>query len=322
MYGFGGDPVGWKGKGKYDFGSARARYDSIADKVDGPRVYDKPSAPDLDLVDPRGKKISSTSENPIVLAVDVTGSMDRWPGEIFDRLPLLYQTLAKYKEDAEFCFAAIGDAYSDQFPLQVNDFAKGLDLEKKLKALFPEGNGGGQHSESYELFAYFMLNHCDTPKAKSPFLLVFGDEKHYGHVNGSQVKHYIGDVVEKELEAMQVWKALMNKFNVFYLHKAYGRGDEPDVDREVVAYWTETIGKQRIIELPSMERAVDVAMGLIAKHWGEYADFGKSLDARHDDSKLKATVHRSLKFVDPAPSPNSMMPGKSGSKMTKRLDGA
>ena len=60
-------------------------------------------------------------------------------------------------------------------------------------------------------------------------------------------------------------------------------------------------------------------MGLIARHWGEYTDFTKSLDARHDDSKMKGTVHKSLRHIDADPAPMSVMP-KTKSKLTKPLD--
>ena len=46
----------------------------------------------------------------------MTGSMANWPFEIFDRLPLLYNTLSQYREDLEICFAAIGDAGVDRSP--------------------------------------------------------------------------------------------------------------------------------------------------------------------------------------------------------------
>ena len=67
-----------------------------------------------------------------------------------------------------------------------------------------------------------------------------------------------------------------------------------------------------------MERAVDVAMGLIAKNWGEYDDFSLNLDARHDDSALKASVHTSLRHIDDVLAATSVMPGKK-SKLTKSL---
>jgi len=317
MYAWGGSTSDWKGKKSYDFGSARARYDKIAASVKGPRAYSLRAEPDMALVNPKGKIITSESENPIVIAVDVTGSMSTWPGEIFDRLPLLYQTLAKYKPDLDISFAAIGDATVDSFPLQVNDFAKGNDLEAKLKALGCEGGGGGHITESYELFGYFMLEHCKTPKAKSPFMLIYGDETFYDNVDSRQVKHYIGDDLQNPLGSNDMWRSLMQKFNIYFMQKPYGSGDA-GTTREVRGIWAAALGDQRIIQLPSYERAVDSGMGLIAKLWGEYADFGKSLDARHDDPGVKATVHKSLRHIDDKPAVVSVM-SKKGKTMTKSL---
>ena len=318
MYSWGGDTKDWRGSKRYDYGSARARYDRAASAAGatGPRAYIRAAAPDEKITDPKGKVISSDSADPVIFAVDVTGSMASWPAEIFDRLPLLYQTLAKYRPDAEFSFCAIGDATTDQFPLQITDFDKNINgLEKKLKALGCEGGGGGQLTESYELFGHFMDAHCKTSKATSPFLLICGDEAFYEKVDPSQVKHYIGDRLESAISSEKIWGSLLQKFNLYLLHKPYGDGGDLSSDKEIKSKWAKAIGMQRIIDLPSADRVVDVAMGLIAKHWGEYGDFTKNLDARHDDSKLKATVHKTLRFIDVDPVATSVLlkdPSKSG----------
>jgi hypothetical protein len=320
MYGWGSDTTSWKGPKKYEYDSARSPYlDKLgsSSKAKGPRSYMSRSSPDMDLVNPRGKNITSDSENPIILGVDVTGSMATWPAEIFDRLPLFYQTLSQYRKDVEISFAAIGDAYCDSYPIQVTDFTKELDLEKKLNALCPEGGGGGQVSETYELFGHFLLNHCETPNAKTPFLFLFGDEKFYDTVNPDQIEHYIGDKVQSAPNSNEVWKGLMQKFNVYLLHKPYGYGDSSSVDKEVVDHWAKAIGRQRIIELPSKERAVDIAMGIVAKHWGKFSDFGDNLSARQDSSS-SAPVYDSLRMIDdPSTSNHSVVTRKaSGDKTT------
>jgi len=321
MYGWGGSTSDWKKPGKYGFDSARSPYlDKLAKDASakGPRTYTRRDEPDMKLVDAKGKTISTDSENPLVVAVDVTGSMSSWPAEIFDRLPLLYQTLSQYKPDLEICFAAIGDANSDRFPLQVNDFAKGVGLEDKLKALCPEGGGGGQISESYELFGYYMLEHCNMPKAKSPFLLVYGDEKFYNEVKPEQVSHYIGDTLQAPLNSADVWKKLQQKFNVYFLQKRYGDENDSITDAAVKQHWANALGKQNIIDLPSCDRAVDVAMGLVAKQWGEFKDFKENLSARQDEDEAK-TVYSSLRFVDGDPSAKSVVSGKNLTKRTMSL---
>ncbi|MFH1511575.1 MAG: hypothetical protein ABIF10_07845 [Candidatus Woesearchaeota archaeon] len=326
MYSWGGSTADWKKPGAYKYDSARSPYlDKLASasKAKGGRSYVRNDEPDIGLVDPFGKKISSDSENAIVVAVDVTGSMSSWPGEIFDRLPLFYQTLSQYRPDLEVCFAAIGDATCDQYPLQVNHFGKGVSLEDNLKALGCEGGGGGQISESYELFGYFIHTHCELKNAQSPFLLIYGDEKYYLHVDKSQVKHFIGDSLEGKVESAAIWKGLLQKFNTFYLHKPYGSGGEPAVTSEVGDYWAKVLGRQRVIELPSCDRAVDVAMAIVARYWGQYGDFRKSIKARHDDSEISPVEH-SIRFlpVDPAGpiTRNSRLLASRSTKASRRLD--
>jgi len=323
MYSWGGDTDNWKGSGSYDFDSARKPYlDKLAaDAGSGPRTYNTSRDADMKLVGPNGKTISSDSKNPIILGVDVTGSMSTWPAEIFDRLPLLYQTLSQYKEDVELAICAIGDAYVDQYPLQVNHFGKALELEEHLKAIGAEGGGGGQVSETYELFGHFMQNHCDIPNAESPFLIMFGDEKFYNTIDRDQIKHYIGDDVPDSPDANAMWQDLMLKFNVYFLQKPYGsRGG---TTREVKDHWARALGDQRVIDLPSRERAVDVAIGLIARHWGQYGDFTDNMGARQDSDEIKS-VDKSLRFVpntgvDPITRRSRLLASGKGSKSV-RLD--
>ncbi len=302
MYAWGGsDPGSWHGSGSYDYGAARARYDQTAQSagLTGSRNYTRRRVPDTALTDPRGKIISSESADPIIIGIDETGSMASWPGEIFDRLPLFCQTLWKYRPNAEFAICALGDAFSDQYALQVTDFTHDpRELEARVKALGCEGNGGGQSKESYELFGYYMLNKCRTLNATSPFLIIYGDEAFYPEVNPAQVRHYIGDRIEAPIPAQQIWRGLQQCFNVYHLHKPYDSGAS---NGTIVAGWETTLGQERVIKMEEEKRAVDHALGLIAKHWGEYEDFSQNMNARHDDAAMKNSVHNSLRHINAAP---------------------
>lgn len=299
MYSWGDDTATWNNPGKYDYGSAKKPYlDDLAKDAasKGPRDYSSKRMPKLDLINPKGKTIVSESENVVIIGIDGTGSMQHWPAEIFDRLPLLYQTLSKYRDDVEISFSVIGDAISDQWPTQISAFGKGVTLDDYLKALCAEGGGGGGMHESYELFAYFMQNHCKTLKAKSPTMIIMGDEMFYDKINPKQVKHYLGDALQEPLDARMVWQDLSNRFDIYLLRKSY-----PNHDKEIEDQWSEAIGKQKIIPLYDPTRVVDVALGIIAKKWGHFDDFGKNLSARQDD-KNKELVMASLRaasIIDP-----------------------
>lgn len=302
MYCWGDDMSGWERPEAYAYkGPAAARAARAAAKAAsdqrGGRQYLKRREPDMSVVSPQGKVIETHSANPIVVAVDVTGSMAHWPFEIFDRLPLLYQTLSQYRPDVELCFAAIGDAHSDRFPLQVGRFARGLALEDQLGALYGEGGGGGGARESYELFAAFLLERARAPEAVRPLLIVFGDEGFYPEVDPRQATYHFGagpageGARRRALDSAQVWRAVAEAWNVFHLRKPYGEAGGR-ADRQIQAQWEDVLGPERIIALDSAERAVDVALGLIARLWGHYEDFESNMGARQDAAKVRAVGQR------------------------------
>lgn len=320
MYSWGDDTGAWKNPGAYKYDSARKPYldDLAKDAADkGPRSYAAKSTPNLKLVDPKGKTIKTESEDVVILCVDGTGSMQTWPAEIFDRLPLLYQTLSQYRPTVEFSFSVIGDATAaDRWPTQVTDFGKGVSLDEYLEALKAEGGGGGGARESYELWAYFINQHCETPKANSPTLIIMGDEGFYPKIDPDQVKHYFGDTLQAPLDSKAVWQELANRFDLYLLRKSYS--SHSGLDEQIKTQWAEAIGSQRIIPVEDPLRVVDVAMGLVAKKWGKFGDFKTNLAARQDGENIE-TVMKSLRAVSVAlpESPKSTYDKKSGKKSVK-----
>jgi ribosomal protein S27AE len=303
MYSWSEDTSDWYGSGSYSYGEAGSEVRSAAASaaaVAGPRTYGGKSGPNVAMIDPH-KRITTQSANPVVVAVDVTGSMANWPFEIFDRLPLLYNTLSQYREDVEICFAAIGDASWDRWPLQVTEFAHGYDLEQQLNALYGEG-GGGDAPESYGLFAWWVENHVTTPRANRPFLIVFGDAPMHETIPRAQIERLLGDrpnsgglldrifgngADAKDLNAVECWRRLAAVWNVWFLRRPTGRrGDE--VDRQ----WSTALGADHVFRIDDEQRAVDYAMGLIARSWGRFEDFQSNLRARQDESKVKTVAEK------------------------------
>lgn len=308
MYSWSDDTSDWYGSGSYTFGEGGKEVRSAAAAAAaarGPRTYEARKGPTHpELINPK-KRISTKSANPLIVAVDVTGSMANWPFEIFDRLPLLYNTLAQYREDLEICFAAIGDAKADRWPLQVTEFAHGYDLEQQLGSLYGEG-GGGDAPESYGLFAWWVENHVEVPNAQAPFLIVFGDAPMHPTIPRDQVTGLLGDSDPREggvvptswaerlfgsspseFDSLETWQRVARKWNVWFLRRPTGRrGDE--VERQ----WAEAVGPKRVFQIDDEQRAVDYAMGIVARAWGHFDDFETNMRARQDESKVKAVAER------------------------------
>ena len=283
MYSWDEDTSGWYGSGTYRYGSTGAtKRKSAAEraKARGPRTYEKKSGPNEKIIDPR-KHLRSTSTNPLIVAVDVTGSMASWPFEIFDRLPLLYNTLSQYREDLEICFAAIGDAQVDQWPLQVTTFASGYDLEQLLGSLYGEG-GGGDAPESYGLFAHWVNTHVEVPNAaEPPFLILFGDAPMHPKTPGQQIAHYLGNQGKRDIDSLQAWQELGQTWNTWFLRRPTGKPGDA-VDQQ----WGRAISEQKIFHIQDEQRAVDYAMGLVARAWGHFGDFQDNLRARQSEDTV------------------------------------
>jgi hypothetical protein len=207
--------------------------------------------------------------------------MASWPMEIFDRLPLLYNTLSQYREDLEICFAAIGDAKVDRWPLQVTSFASGFDLEQLLGSLYGEG-GGGDAPESYGLFAHWVNSHITIPKLdEPPFMIVFGDVTMHPNISKSAVNHYLGDSISGDIHSIGAWKTVTETWNTWFFRRPTGKpGDH--VDKQ----WGKAIGEQKIFHIADEQRAVDYAMGIIARSWGNFPNFQENMRARQSDEKV------------------------------------
>jgi hypothetical protein len=295
MYSWDGDTSSWYGKGKYRFGTGGADLRAKAAKraaASGPRTYGDKAGPNEKIINPQ-QHIRTDSKNPLIIAIDVTGSMANWPFEIFDRLPLLYNTLSQYREDLAICFAAIGDAGCDRWPLQVTPFATGFDLEQLLAALYGEG-GGGDAPESYGLFAHWVNTHIQIPElSEPPFLIVFGDVSMHPKTPKGQVAQYLGDSVGRDVDAIKAWQQVGKTWNTWFLRRPTGKQGDV-VDQQ----WSKAIGGQKILRIRDEQRAVDYAMGLIARAWGRFQDFQDNMRARQSEDKV-AELSKPIAMVCP-----------------------
>lgn len=289
MYSWDDNLEDWAMPGAYAFDGAHgARRQAEARKAAaaGPRTYHTRSGPLWTLVDPNRVR-QTESHNPLVIAVDVTGSMQRWPFEIFDRLPLLYNTLSQYREDLEVLFVAIGDARCDQWPLQVTEFGRGYALEQQLKALYGEG-GGGDEPESYGLFSYWlnrMVELREAPQQK-PLLIVFGDAPMHEQVSGAEIRGVLPEDASQGTSAVSEWRKVTQTWNTWFLRRQGKRNDR--IDQQ----WSQALGHEQIIHIEDEPRAVDYAMGLVARHWGKLDDFRRNMSARQSAASVQKVLNQ------------------------------
>ena len=284
------NPVDWKG---YDFDAARKTYDMHVG-----RSYSDAKADNTRVTDLVPTSISTDSKNPLVVLIDVTGSMGDWPAVMFSKLPYMDNECKEYLgEDVEISFAAVGDAHSDNYPIQIRPFKKGRDMEEELKALVIEGNGGGQARESYELTALYYAKNAKMPNAERPVMIIIGDEGFYEHISTAHAA--LAHVkAEKELSTKEMFDDLKEKFSVYLIRKPYESGMGSDA--HIQKTWEDLVGKEHIATLPSADRVVDVIFGILAQEKDKVGYFKKEIEDRQRPDQV-ATVYKSLKTIQALP---------------------
>lgn len=247
---------------------------------------EKMSRSNLDpVMQPKNRRLTCKAESPLVLACDVTGSMDVLPKIFLGKAPMVVREIVtrKYLADAACSVCGIGDVVSDQAPLQFGEFAPPKETGDWLARVYAEGNGGGQSVESYEFAAWFYANRCALPKAETPFFFFTGDEGFRDTLTKSELDEYFGGDNGEATTAVQAFKDLQRKFkgNVFLIHRKYG-GD----DAGIVRQWEKVLGADHVIRLQSDQAVADVILGIIAVVGG-----ARTLDGYCKDMATRTDVN-------------------------------
>ncbi|MFC1697382.1 hypothetical protein ACFL1H_03550 [Nanoarchaeota archaeon] len=280
------DPGPWRG---HDFKHNRKKYDQHVG-----RSYDNARKSNKKAKDLLYKTISTKSKSPLVIACDVTGSMGDWPATIFSKLPYLELEGKEYLgKDMQISFAAVGDAYTDSYPLQIRKFCSGTGLKKRLEELIIEGHGGNQQRETYDLAALYYSKNCDMPNAIKPVFIFIGDEGLYEKVDKHQAKEWTNIELTKDLTYEGVLKDLQKKFSVYLIRKPYDRGygnEMGPTDKKIYKQWSDVLGADHISLLPSADRVVDVIFGILARETNRYEYFEEEITDRQKPEQVKEVM--------------------------------
>ena len=226
-------------------------------------------------LDPQGLKLRESRDNAdhpastaILIGLDVTGSMGRVVRGIHANLPQLHELLLghQYVTDPQICFAAVGDATCDRVPLQVGQFESDNRMDENLENVILEGGGGGQNTESYELMLYVAARHtatdCWEKRQKKGYLFLIGDELAYPAVSQAQIARLIGPELQADLPLAQVVVEALQRYHVYFIipgGASHGR------DPQLLAFWEQTLGPQRVILLQDpgeTSECIALAIGL------------------------------------------------------------
>lgn len=158
---------------------------------------------------------------PVILALDVTGSMGAACSEVAAALGKITVNLFEKFKDVEFCIMGIGDLAYDEAPIQMSQFESDIRIAEALDKLFIEAGGGGNGYESYTAAWYMGLYHtrldCFDKQNRKGIIITMGDEPLNPYLPSEALRGALGSEVNSDIETMKLFNEAIKKFDIFHI---------------------------------------------------------------------------------------------------------
>lgn len=216
------------GGGSYSYNTSVARANAVYKSMDRSEVFTSTSLnPQMDIKNKVRECVDSEEHPnafPIIIGLDVTGSMGRIPYELItNTLPqIMKKIMDEGVKDPQVCFLGIGDSRSDSAPLQVGQFESSDELmEKWLKLVYLEGHGGGNGGEDYGLAWYFAARHTSIDSFKKHgrkgVIITIGDEPVHMTISRNSIKELFGSA-EVDVNVTSILDEARSEWDVYHIN--------------------------------------------------------------------------------------------------------
>ena len=187
---------------------------------------------------------------PVILALDVTGSMGTAATEVAKKLGVIMGDIYDDDDipDVEFCVMAIGDLYCDSAPIQISQFESDVRIAEQLDKVWFEGGGGGNKWESYTAAWYMGVNHCKLDcwkRGKRGIIITLGDEQLNPELQAPKISKFVGDENREDIDTKALYAEACEKYEIHHIsvddrHSSYRHNNYNDrVDKS----WKPLLGQ-------------------------------------------------------------------------------
>lgn len=199
--------------------------DNLTGRTTGGQSY---TARSLDKsLDPKGVIreccISEEHPNPIpvILALDVTGSMGPACKETSDALGEIMKNLYEKYKDIEFLMMGIGDLAYDSAPIQASQFESDIRIAEAKDKIWLEKGGGGNSFESYTAAWYFGLHNTKLEpfeeQGRKGIIITMGDEPMNPYLPCLGLNDVLGSSEQIDVETSNLYHQASEKFDIFHI---------------------------------------------------------------------------------------------------------
>lgn len=157
---------------------------------------------------------------PVILALDVTGSMGGALLKTASSLGVIMQDVLNTSKDVEFMVMGIGDLDYDRAPIQISQFESDIRIAEHLDRIWFERGGGGNSCESYTAAWYMGLHHTSLDcwkRGKKGIIITLGDEPLNPVLPGDRLARITGDNLQGDVETRELYRRALEKFDIFHV---------------------------------------------------------------------------------------------------------
>ncbi len=165
---------------------------------------------------------------PVVLALDVTGSMGTAAAEVARKMNGVMTRLYRQIRDVEFMVMGIGDLSYDRAPIQISQFEADIRIAEQLDRIYLEYGGGGNAYESYTAAWYMGAFHTRLDcwkRGKKGLMITMGDEPLNPFLPREPLARVTGDVLQGDVETGPLYREAEKKYELYHLHVSHTRTD-------------------------------------------------------------------------------------------------
>lgn len=181
---------------------------------------------------------------PVILALDVTGSMGESAVEVAKKLNIIMTKLYEKITDVEFMIMGIGDLSCDYHPIQASQFESDVRIAEQLDKIYFEFGGGGNNYESYTAAWYFGSRHTKLDcinRGRKGIIITMGDEQLNPYLPYKSLSAVTGDNLQNHVETKDLYEEASQKFNIYHLDvDHHRRWDEVEIVKSFKKYLDDT----------------------------------------------------------------------------------
>lgn len=200
-------------------------YDTTTSRVTGQTYEAKYLDKALDPKNFEVRECCNTNEHPntipVILGLDVTGSMGEACSEVAAALGTIMKSLYDKFDDIEFCIMGIGDLAYDNAPVQMSQFESDIRIAESLDKVYMEHGGGGNGFESYTAAWYMGLKRtkldCFDKQGRKGIIITMGDEPLNPYLPKGKLNKYVNATEEKDIDTVELYNQAKEKFDIFHI---------------------------------------------------------------------------------------------------------